>query len=307
VVGTIPLAVPEVGGVEVLDDSNSRGVSLDSFEGSGAHESQKRPKTRVAVILLEQSVEVDVLFGEFFVGDLLSGDGILGVLEVQVSVFMEGDLFFGEEASISVEGEGLEVQQVFLGLSALSCLQVNVGLGRPLAVLAALPLDEGLDYLGVDPPGGFLQEAPGSPRWRCGFRLRSSGFSRDPVYHLEVPGVFIVDQLTSRELLLQVRELGEGIGGVEFAFTQWLGFELNLVHEGCEAVVLLKALALERRRHFRKGGEGWQIVDQKVVDLSLLGELAEDLLVVVQKTKWVFPEEVGLTAEHIFCGIFPRH
>jgi hypothetical protein len=101
--------------------------------------------------------------------------------------------------------------------------------------------------------------------------------------------------------------LGEGIGGVELAFTQWLGLELNVVHEGCEAVVLLKALALERRRHFRKGEGGWQVVDQKVVDLSLLDELVEDLLVVVQKTKWVFPEEVGLTAEHVSFGIFPRH
>jgi hypothetical protein len=33
----------------------------------------------------------------------------------------------------------------------------------------------------------------------------------------------------------------------------------------------------------------------------------EDFLVVVQKTKWVFPEEVGLTAEHVSFGIFPRH
>jgi allantoicase len=65
---------------------------------------------------------------------------------------------------------------------------------------------------------------------------------------------------------------------------------------------LLKALALERRRHFRKGEGGWQILN-----LSLLDELVKNLLVVVQKTKGVFPEEVGLTAEHISFGIVPRH
>jgi len=127
------------------------------------------------------------------------------------------------------------------------------------------------------------------------------------VYHLLVPGVVIVDKRPGRELLLQVRELGEGIVGVEFAITQRLRLELDVVHEGCEAVVLLKALALKRRRHFRKVEGGWQIVGQKVVDLSLLDELVEHLLVVVQKTEWVFPEEVGLTAEHFFFGIVPRH
>ena len=51
---------------------------------------------------------------------------------------------------------------------------------------------------------------------------------------------------------------------------------------------------------------GWQVVDKKVVDLSLLDELVEHLLVVVQKTEGVFSEEVGLTAEHFLFGIIPR-
>jgi hypothetical protein len=96
--------------------------------------------------------------------------------------------------------------------------------------------------------------------------------------------------------------LGEGIVGVKVALERQLWLELNVVREGCEAVVLKKALALEkRRRHFRRGEVGWQIGD-----LSFLDELVEHLLVIVQKTKGVFPEEVGLTAEHIFFGIIPR-
>jgi hypothetical protein len=119
--------------------------------------------------------------------------------------------------------------------------------------------------------------------------------------HLKVPRVVVVDQLTRGELFIQVGELGEGIGGVKIALGQQLWLELNVVHEGCEAVVLLKALALERRRHFREGEVGWQIAD-----LSLLDELVEHLLVVVQKTEGVFSEEVGLTAEHFLFGIIPR-
>jgi len=40
-----------------------------------------------------------------------------------------------------------------------------------------------------------------------------------------------------------------------------------------------------------------------MVDLSFLDELVEHLLVAVQKTKGVFPEEVGLTAEHFSFGV----
>jgi len=46
--------------------------------------------------------------------------------------------------------------------------------------------------------------------------------------------------------------------------------------------------------------------DGRSADLSLLDELVGYLLVLCRRPGWVFPEEVGLTAEHVSFGIVPR-